>query len=183
LAESLSDRIGSPLSVNNIARDLQVNFRTAESWVQILERIYFCYRIAPFGAPKIKAVTKEKKLYLWDWSTIEDPGSKFENMVASHLLKFCHFHEDTEGDQMELRFLRDIEKREVDFVVMKKKKPLFAVECKTGEKSISPHIRYFKERTAIPLFYQVHLGHKSYQPESYLKVMPFCDFCKEARLV
>ena len=59
LADSLSDRIGSPLCVNNLSQDLQVNFRTAESWVSILERIYFCFRIAPFGAPEIKAVKKE----------------------------------------------------------------------------------------------------------------------------
>ena len=183
LAESLGSRVGSPLSVNNLAQDLQVNFRTAESWISILERIYFCFRIAPYGSPKIKAVKKEKKLFLWDWSTVEDSGAKFENMVASHLLKYCHFLEDTQGEAMELRFLRDVERREIDFVVLKNKKPLFAVECKTGEKSVSPHIRYFKSRTSIPLFYQVHLGKKSYEPEAGVKIMPFIEFCKDAGLV
>jgi predicted AAA+ superfamily ATPase len=148
-----------------------------------LERLYYCFRIAPFGSPKIRAVKKEKKLYLWDWSAVEDPGAKLENMVASHLLKYCHFIEDTQGDIMELRFLRDFEKREVDFVILKNKTPLFAVECKTGEKSVSPHIKYFKDRTIIPLFYQVHLGKKSYEPEQGLKVLPFIEFCKDAGLV
>lgn len=183
LAECLSDRIGSPLSVNNLAHDLQVNFRTAESWVAILERIYFCFRIAPFGAPKIKAVKKEQKLYLWDWSTVNGDGSRFENMVACHLLKFCHFQEDAFGEKMELRFLRDIEKREIDFVVLRDKKPIFAVECKTGEKQISPAIRYFKERTNIPKFYQVHLGKKSSEPEAGVRILPFIEFCREAQLV
>jgi predicted AAA+ superfamily ATPase len=183
MAESLGERVGSPLSINNLAGDLQVNFRTAESWISILERIYYCFRIAPFGSPKIRAVKKEKKLYLWDWSAIESPGAKLENMVASHLLKYCHFIEDTQGDIMELRFLRDFEKREVDFVILKNKTPLFAVECKTGEKSVSPHIKYFKDRTNIPLFYQVHLGNKSYEPEQGLKVLPFMEFCKDAGLV
>ena len=183
MAESLSDRVGSPLSVNNLAQDLQVNFRTAESWLSILERIYFCYRILPFGAPKIKAVKKEKKLYLWDWSTVEETGPRFENMVAGHLLKYCHFLEDTQGERMELRFLRDIEKREIDFVVMKNRKPIFAVECKTGEKRLSPAIPYFKARTDIPLFYQVHLGKKAYEPEAGVKVLPFLDFCEDAGLV
>lgn len=183
LAESLGERVGSPLSVNNLAQDLQINFRTAEAWISILERIYFCFRIAPYGAPKIKAVKKERKLFLWDWSTIENLGAKFENMVASHLLKYCHFLEDTQGEQMELRFLRDIEKREIDFVILKNKKPLFAVECKTGEKQVSPHIKYFKSRTNIPLFYQVHLGTKSYEPEAGIKILPFIEFCKQAKLV
>ncbi|MEY3901066.1 MAG: hypothetical protein RL189_372 [Pseudomonadota bacterium] len=183
LADSLSHRVGSPLSVNNLAQDLQVNFRTAESWVSILERIYFCFRIAPFGAPKIKAVKKEQKLYLWDWSTVNGDGYRFENLVASHLLKFCHFREDAFGEKIELRFLRDFEKREIDFVVLRDKKPIFAVECKTGEKQLSPAIRYFKERANIPLFYQVHLGQRSSEPEAGIRILPFIEFCREANLV
>lgn len=179
LAENLPERVSSPLSINNLSNDLEINFRTAEKWVSILEQVYYCFRISPFGSPKIKAVKKEKKIYLWDWSIIEDKGSKFENFVASHLLKYCHFVEDTEGYSMELRFLRDIDKREVDFVVLKDKKPLFAVECKTGERNLSPHIRYFKERTLIPKFYQVHLGDKDYSPEEGIRVMPFIKFCYE----
>ncbi len=183
LAESLPERVGSPLSINNIAEDLGINFRTAENWLMILERIYYAYRVPPYGSPKIKAVKKEKKVYLWDWSAVVDEGARFENMVAGHLLKYCHFLEDTEGDSMELRFLRDIDKREIDFVVLKNKKPLFAVECKTGEKQLSKHILYFKERTSIPLFFQVHLGTKNFEPVSGVRVLPFLDFCKEVKLV
>jgi hypothetical protein len=80
---------------------------------------------------------------------------------------------------MELRFLRDIERREIDFVVLKKNKPLFAVECKTGEKSLSPHIQYFKERTTIPKFFQVHLGVKDFSVGAGIRVMPFLRFCGE----
>lgn len=183
LAENLPIRVGSPLSINNLANDLQVNFRTVENWVSILERIYFCYRILPYGPPKINAVKKEKKLYLWDWSAIEEDGPKFENLVASHLLKWCHFIEDTEGDSMELRFLRDTEKRELDFIVLRNKKPLFAVECKTGDKGVSPHIHYFKKRIPVPVFYQVHLGKKDYTPEVGIRILPFSQFSKEIGLV
>ena len=132
----------------------------------ILENLYVCFRIPPFGSSKIRAVKKEKKLYLWDWSPIESEGTKFENLVASQLLKYCHFLEDTEGHAMELRFIRDKDKREIDFVVIKGKKPIFAVECKTGESQINPSIFYFKERTSIPFFYQVHRGAKDYQKEN-----------------
>lgn len=83
---------------------------------------------------KNKGGEKTPKLYLWDWAEIEEAGPRFENFVAGHLLKYCHFLEDTQGDKMELRFIKDIYGREVDFVVIKNKKPLFAVECKTGEK-------------------------------------------------
>ncbi len=109
-----------------------------------------CINRAPYGATKIRAVKKEQKLYLSDWSQIENPGIRFENMAASHLLKHCHFLEDVEGFKMELRFVRDTDKREIDFVVIKDRKPLFAVECKFGDKVVSPHIHYFKARTNIP---------------------------------
>ncbi len=83
---------------------------------------------------------------------------------------------------MELRFLRDTDKREIDIVVLKEGVPTFAVECKTGEKSINPAIFYFKERTQIPAFYQVHQGIKNYKKNG-VRVLPVETFCKELNLV
>src|SRR5438093_13339208 len=74
-------------------------------------------------------------------------GARFENLVASQLLKYCHWIEDTQGYAMELRYLRDVVQREVDFVVLRDRRPLFAVECKAGEKSLGSAIQYFAERT------------------------------------
>ena len=122
---------------------------------------------------------KEQKLYFWDWAVLEDEGARFENMVASQLLKYCHYFEDSQGFKMELRYIRDKEQREVDFVVLKSKKPLFAVECKTGETSPSRHLRYFAERTPIPIFYQVHMGTRDYEtPDKKIRVVPFAKFLK-----
>ena len=124
---------------------------------------------------------KEQKLYLWDWSLIEEQGYKFENLVACQLLKYCHFIEDTEGNNMELRFIRDTDKRELDFVVLLDKKPLFAVECKTGERNLSPAIPYFSNRTNIPKFYQVHMGTKDVVKNGF-RILPFITFCKELEM-
>lgn len=181
LVDALPSRVGSPLSVKNLREDLEVAHDTVERWITILENLYVCFRIPPFGSPRIRAVKKERKLYLWDWSSIPDPGPRFENLVASHLLKFCHFREDTEGKRMDLRFLRDTDAREVDFVVLEGKKPLFAVEAKTGERSVSPAIRYFKERTTIPRWYQVHLGTKD-QLIAGVRLLPFEALCHELGL-
>jgi predicted AAA+ superfamily ATPase len=183
LAEALPDRVGSPLSLQSLAEDLGVSQKTVAHWVEILEKVYYCFRIPPFGAPRVRAVKKEQKAYLWDWSVVADEGQRFENLVASHLLKYCHFMEDSQGHRMELRFIRDHDRREVDFVVLKDRKPLFAVECKTGEKAISPHIRYMKQRTSIPVFYQVHLGKSDYAPEKGIRVLPFLRFCSEVHLI
>jgi hypothetical protein len=102
-------------------------------------------------------------------------------MVASQLLKYCHFVEDTEGHAMELRFLRDTDKREVDFVVLRDRAPLLAVECKTGERAISPAIRYFAERTDIPRFFQVHLGDRHFETGP-TTVLPFRRLCLDLAL-
>ena len=133
------------------------------------------------GAPRIRPVKKETKLYLWDWSQTPRTGERFENLVACHLLKYCHFMEDTEGHRMDLRFLRDTDRREVDFVVIRDNEPLFAVECKTGERSPSPAIAYFRQRTRIADFYQVHLGERDYVANG-TRVLPFRAFCTEFAL-
>jgi predicted AAA+ superfamily ATPase len=181
LASELPNRVGSPLSVKNLKELLQVAHETVERWIKIFERMYYCFRIPPFGPPKVRAVKKEQKLYLWDWSLIEEDGPRFENFIASQLLKYCQFIDDTEGYRMELRFLRDTDKREVDFVVVKDGKPAFAVESKTGEKDISPSIHYFKERVQIPKFYQVHQGQKDYEKNG-VRVLPILTLCKELDL-
>lgn len=178
LAEELPNRVGSPLSIKNLKELLQVAHETVARWIEIFERMYFCFRIAPYGPPRIRAVKKEQKLYLWDWSLVTDPGARFENFVAAQLLKYCHFLEDTEGHKMELQFLRDTDKREIDFVVLKDRKPCFAVECKYGERGLNPAMHYFKERTAIPQYYQVHMGEKDYLQDG-IRVLPVEKFFRE----
>ncbi|MBI2027868.1 MAG: ATP-binding protein [Deltaproteobacteria bacterium] len=183
LIEHLPSCVGSPLSIKSLKDLIQVSHESVERWIKILERLYVCFRISPFGAPKIRAVKKEQKIYFWDWSQVENSGARFENLVASHLLKFCHFREDTQGVKMELRYIRDTDKREIDFVVLENKKPLFAIECKSGEKNASPHHKYFRERTLIPFFFQVHLGTRDHGNASTgVRVLPFASFCKELQL-
>jgi len=180
LATMLPDRVASLLSINALRGDLSASHEAVDRWVRILENLYYCFRIRPFGAKRIKALKKDRKLYLWDWSLCQSPGAGFENLVASNLLKYCHFHEDTMGDAMELCFLRDQQKREVDFVVLRDGAPLFAVECKTGSQNVSKHIAYFAKRTDIPSFFQVHLGNDDYEvSELRTRVLPFTRFAAE----
>jgi predicted AAA+ superfamily ATPase len=181
LTDLLPSKVGSPLSIKSLREDLQIDHKTAERWLQILENLYVCFRLSPYGPPRVRAVKKRRKLYLWDWSSVEAGGSRLENMVASQLLKYCHWIEDTEGYSMELRYLRDTDKREVDFVVLKDRKPLFAVECKSGEKAVGSAIQYFAERTPIPRFYQVHLGERNFSTGK-ITVLPLIRFCMDLEL-
>ncbi len=146
LVARLPHLVGSPLSINGLREDLQVSHKAVANWLLMLERLFVIFRVAPFGAPKIKAVKKEHKHYHFDWTPIQDPGSRFENMIGFHLLKHAHFIEDTQGYDCELRFFRDIEGREVDFVLVRDGKALLAVECKLSERRAAPALRFLKRK-------------------------------------
>ncbi len=178
LAYALITRVGSALSIKSLQEDLQVSPHTVSRWIEILDNLYYSFRISPYGPPKIKAVRKTQKLFLWDWSMIEKDGARFENLVASHLLKFCHHQEDTLGLKTELRYFKNtITEKEIDFIVLQKNKPLFAVECKTGESGLAKNLILDGKRLAIPKLYQVHMGTKDYGHEKTGRVLPFIKFC------
>ncbi|NBX75985.1 MAG: ATP-binding protein [Proteobacteria bacterium] len=168
--------VGSPLSINSLREDLQLNFRTVSRWLEILERLYHIFRISPFGAPKIRAVKKEQKHYHYDWTLISDPGIRFENLVAAHLLKWVQFLEDTEGRNVELRFFRDIDGREVDFVIMEEGKPVQFIECKIGDEPISRGIYYLKERFPKVETWQISLQGKKDFEKNGIRVCPAATF-------
>lgn len=183
LAEHLPRLVGSPLSINALREDLQVAHRTVQKWLNILERLDVLFRVAPLGGPQIRAVKKENKAYLWDWSAVPEAGPRFENLIACQLLKYCHFLENTEGYPMELRYIRDTDKREVDFVVLQKGAPLFAVECQIADHPAGPSLGYFAQRLKVPKFYLVHLGQKDYErPYPPLRVLPAWKFAQELAL-
>lgn len=146
LALRLPDLVGSPLSINALREDLQVSHQSVSRWISMLENLYMLFRIYPFGAPKIRAVKKEAKHYHWDWTLVKERGKRFENLVACHLMKWCCFLQDTEGRDMELRFFRDIDRREVDFVLMEDGLPIHFIECKSSQKGASRSLNYLIKR-------------------------------------
>ena len=183
LVDSLPKRVGSPLSLNSLRENLHVSHETVTRWMNILENIYVGYSLLPYGSEKIRAIKKERKFYLWDWSSCQEDGARFENMVASQLLKFCHFMEDWEGYEMDLRYIRNREGKEVDFLVHQEGKPLFAVECKYQKTTLSPSLKYFRGKLdEIPIFYQVHMRTDDYWIDEKIRVLPFATFCRELSL-
>lgn len=155
LSDILPAKVGSSLSLNSIREDLEVSHRAVTHWMDILEAFYYHFRIYPYTSKKIRSLKKEPKLYLWDWSEVENEANRFENLIASHLLKFVHFITDHEGYRAELSYLRDVDKREVDFLVTIDGKPWFAVEGKLNDTALSPNLLYFRDRLSIPYIYQV----------------------------
>lgn len=168
----LPDLVGSPLSINSISEDVQMSFKTIKRWIDIFERFYAIYRVSPFGSPKIKAVKKEQKHYHYDWTLVKDLSLRFENLIGNHLLKRVHFLEDTEGRDLELRYFRDNEQREVDFVVTENKMPVLFVECKMSETVISPHLKYLKTKfPSIPTYQLTYNSKKDFQSAEGIRVV------------
>jgi predicted AAA+ superfamily ATPase len=161
LAYRLPELVGSPLSINSLREDLSgASHRGVSHWIEIFEKLYLIYRLPPFGHTKIKSVKKEQKHYHWDWALVEQDGPRFENFIANHLLKWVHWKKDTEGEVVELCYLRDQLGREVDFVLVEKKQPKILVECKWNDVTISPHLLYFKNKFPQARSYQVVMNPK-----------------------
>jgi uncharacterized protein len=142
----LPDLVGSLLSVNALREDLKVSHKTVASWLDILERLYAVFRLSPVGYPSIRAVKKAQKHYHFDWTLVSDLPRRFENLVASHLLKWVHHQQDVQGMDLELHYFRDTDGREVDFVVTDRSKPLTLVECKWADSPVDKNLRYLKAR-------------------------------------
>lgn len=168
----LPELVGSPLSINALREDLQISHKTLSHWLEILERMYAIFRLSPFGAPKLRAVKKEQKHYHVDWTLVHDQSLRFENMVASHLLKWVHFQQDVLGEEMDLRYFRDVDGREIDFIITKNGKPFQAIECKWQNKNLHPALQYFKKRFPPCDMWQISaVGEKDYISHS-IRVAP-----------
>lgn len=155
LCDMLPARAGSLLSINSLREDISVSHKTLTNWINIFESMYYCFRIYPHAGENFRSLKKEPKLFLWDWSEIQDEAAKFENLIASHLLKLVHFLKDYEGYRMDLKYLRNAEKKEVDFLVTCNNKPWFAVEAKLNKIAVSPNLLYFQSKLDIPFLFQV----------------------------
>ena len=142
----LPELVGVPLSINAVREDLQVSHKTVANWLRIFERLYAIFRVSPLGSPRVRAVKKEQKHYHFDWSVVPDDAARFENLVGCHLLKWVHHEQDTAGRDLELRYFRDTDGREVDFVVTEGRHARLCVECKWADTTVDKSLRYFTQR-------------------------------------
>lgn len=142
----LPERVGSPLSYISLSSDIEASPKSIRSWIELLCRNYYAFRVPPYVRRLQRAIKKESKYFLWDWSEVNDEGSRFENLIGAHLLKYAHYIQDSMGYSVDLYYLRDLEKREVDFLLTWKQKPWIMVECKTKPGGSLTPLAYFADR-------------------------------------
>lgn len=151
----LAERSGTTLVYSTYAKEIGVSVDTIRRWTTLLQSLHFGFLVRPWFKNVAKSLRKEPKWYLHDWSDVADPGARTETFVAAHLLKAVEHWQDTGMGTFELRYLRDKDKREVDFLVVRDKKPWFLVEAKTSETTLSPHLAHFQKQIGAPHAFQV----------------------------
>jgi predicted AAA+ superfamily ATPase len=157
LIRLLAERSSSQLIYSNLARDVRVTIDTARRWVDMLCGLHYGFLVRPWHRSVSRSLKKEPKWFLRDWASIGDPGRKTETFVACHLLKAVEGWTDLGYGDFGLYYIRDRNKREVDFIVVRDGNPWFLVEVKYRDDSIGRSIRHFQEVLKVPFAFQVVL--------------------------
>ena len=145
--DSLRHRVGGLVTISNLANDLEISPKTGKAWLEVLERMYLVFCVRPYTKSLPRAVLKPPKVYFFDNADVlGQEGERFENLVATSLLKRLHFLEDRDGYRYELRYIRDKEGREVDFAVVKEGKLEELIEVKHSDENVSKSILYYAQR-------------------------------------
>ncbi|HAB98917.1 MAG TPA: hypothetical protein DCE71_03745 [Parachlamydiales bacterium] len=155
LADLLLSQAAQAMDYFSLSKKVGVSSDTIRRWIKVLKSFYYCFSIQPWSKNVARSLIKERKLYLWDWSLIEDEGQRHENLVASHLLKAVHYWTDLGLGEFDLYYLRTKDQHEVDFLVTKEKKPWFLVEVKTKAKGLNSALYRFLEETNASHAFQV----------------------------
>ncbi|KNZ34033.1 MAG: hypothetical protein AD742_00905 [Methylibium sp. NZG] len=149
LFELLRERVGSPVTLSNLAKALQISPTTATRYVEILESLYIVFRVTPWHRDVARSLLKEPKIYFMDTGLVKgDAGAKLENAVAAMLLKHCHHRQDAEGKGIALHTIRDKERHEIDFVLADGDTVTDLIEVKLSDAAPSAYLHRMAERMA-----------------------------------
>lgn len=156
LAQLVLQRAGELVTYSSLADGLDASIDSVKRWLAILESLYYFFPLRPWFRNVARSLRKEPKFYVWDWSLVDDPGRRFENLVANALLKAVHLWTDLGLGDFGLHFLRDKEKREVDFLLSRGGEPWMLVEAKlSGRGALSPSLLHFQRQLGADLVLQV----------------------------
>lgn len=157
LARLLEARSGDQIVYSGLATQVRVAIDTVRRWIDTLSGFHYGFLLRPWYRNVSRSLRKEPKWFLRDWTGVEDEGRRAETFVACHLLKAVEGWQDLGLGDFHLGYLRDKEKREVDFIVVRDKKPWMLVEAKRGDEGISRSLGHFQAETRAPHAFQVVL--------------------------
>ena len=140
----LALRTAQEVVYNEISNSIGINVETCKRWISILQTSGIIYLLEPYMANASKRIIKAPKLYFMDtglcaylckWPNAEMlmdcamSGAFFETYVVSEVIKSFYNH-GMEPNQY-LYYYRDIDKKEVDILLVKDG-ALYPIEIKKG---------------------------------------------------
>lgn len=176
LIELLPAKVGSLLSINSIVEDTGVHHATISHWLDILKAIYLIFSLRPWHKNIIRSIKKENKLYFYDWTNVPETGLRFENLLAVSLLKMAARFSETGLGTFEIMHVRNKEKQEVDFVLVKNGKPIALFEAKDSDSDIGKAGLYFGKKLSVPYFQIVRRCQKAEIFPGNSAVIPATNF-------
>ena len=105
LLKALALQIGSQVSYAELSNLLNIDSKTVERYVDLLEKSFVIYRLPTFSKNKRREISKSKKIFFYDlgirnsildnfstFDTRNDLGHVWENFVISERMKFREYH-------------------------------------------------------------------------------------------
>ncbi len=150
LSALLPSKVGSPLSMNNLAEELQVSFGSIKEWLKLFEVFYLVFRISPWTKKISRAIRKEKKLYIYNYPEIENEGYRFENMVGVELARAVQNWNEYGYGRFTLHYIRNRQKEEADFLIADSNNPVLLIETKFSDDMPAKSLVNFQNTLNVP---------------------------------
>ncbi len=158
LLKFLAFRTSSILSVSTMASDLNISFRKAEEYINVLRHTYVIHLLRPFHRNLVTELRKASKIYFSDmglrnavinnfmsFDTRPDRGVLIENFVFRELL--------TGFEECTINYWRTTGKAEVDFILRKGEDYIAPIEVKLSRtklgKSFYSFLKFYKPEKAL----------------------------------
>ena len=142
----LAQSVGSLIQYSKIANACDLPERDVRNYLEFMNKTFVAYQARPFFTNKLKEIIKQPKIYFFDSGFLNhvlsyevDAGKKLEQIVIMELLK----------KGFNIKYWRDKQKREMDFVVFNDMKVITALESKSGGKTSQSFFAFKKNYPAI----------------------------------
>ncbi|MBD3420741.1 MAG: AAA family ATPase [Chitinivibrionales bacterium] len=154
----LPSRIGSPLSVNSFAHDIETDHHTLQNSFKQLEKLWLIFSLSPWHKKLHRALKKEKKSYFVNWMFCKEPAARFENFIAVQLLRACTILNDCGFGNAELWYIRTFDKTECDFLITLDDTPAILLDAKMQDTTISRRHHTLSDTMGIPFIQIINLS-------------------------
>ncbi len=158
MMQLLPERIGSPLSIASLARDVETSHPSIKNYLNQLKKLWLIFSIKPWSKNLARTVKKEEKVYFMDWAYCKTDAIIFENFLALQLYRACHIWTEQGWGKAKVFYVRDFDQKEVDFLITLNDQPTLLVEAKLSNKTISSSTLRFSKSLKVPILQVIQHG-------------------------